>query len=84
MTRVFQNGLTEAAVLDRLHDLPSTALLTPAEASVYANVRMDLLRAWRCQGRGPAFVGRGHFVRYPKGGLDAFLAGHAGQQRCAA
>lgn len=65
-----------ATVLNRLHCLPKTALLTPAEAAAYLNVRQDLLRAWRCQGRGPSFAGRGHFIRYPKAGLDVFLAGY--------
>ncbi len=65
-------------ILARLHSLPATALFTSAEAGLYLNARTDLLRAWRFQGRGPDFVGRGHFVRYPKGSLDAFL----GDQTC--
>lgn len=69
-----QDGRVEADILNRLHCLPPTALFTPEEASIYVNARKDLLRAWRCQGRGPAHVGRGHFVRYPKRNLDDFLA----------
>jgi hypothetical protein len=63
----------EAALLRRLHSLPPEARFTPYESSVYLPARLDLLRTWRCQGRGPAFTGRGHFVRYQKRDLDAFL-----------
>jgi hypothetical protein len=66
--------------IEQLHGLPETALFTPTEATAYLNVRLDLLRAWRCQGRGPTFVGRGHFIRYPKSGLDRFLAGFSHRQ----
>jgi hypothetical protein len=61
-------------ILRRLNDLPPTALFTSEEAGIYLNARTDLLRAWRCQRRGPAFVGRGHFVRYRKGDLDDFTS----------
>jgi len=63
----------EAALLRRLHSLPPEARLTPRETAAYLPARLDLLRTWRCQGRGPAFTGRGHFVRYRKRDLDAFL-----------
>ena len=63
-------------ILRRLHSLPETALFTPDEAAIYLNARLDLLRSWRWQGRGPDFAGRSHFIRYPKGGLDRFLAGY--------
>ena len=53
--------------------MPETALFTPAEASVYMNVRQDLIRAWRWRGVGPRHVGRGHLVRYRKHELDRFL-----------
>jgi hypothetical protein len=65
--------LNEADALVRLHALPTTALFTSEEAGLYLNARTDLLRAWRCQGRGPTFIGRGHFVRYRKADLDQFL-----------
>lgn len=74
-----QDGRAEASTLNRLHSLPATALFTPEEAGLYLNARTDLLRAWRCQGRGPAFLGCGHFVRYPKRNLDDFLARTVGQ-----
>jgi len=64
-----------AEILKRLHALPPEANFTPTEASIYLNVRQDLLRSWRWQGRGPLHVGSGHFIRYPKHGVDAFLAG---------
>jgi hypothetical protein len=63
----------EAALLSRLHSLPPEARLTPHETAIYLPARLDLLRTWRCRGRGPAFTGRGHFVRYRKRDLDAFL-----------
>ncbi len=69
-------GVDVAAVLRRLHSLPDEALLSPEEAAIYMNARLDLLRSWRWQGRGPDFVGRSHFVRYPKGEIDRFLAGY--------
>jgi hypothetical protein len=64
----------EAELLRRLNALPPEARFTPHEAAAYLNARLDLLRAWRCRRYGPAFVGRGHFVRYPKRDLDAFMA----------
>jgi hypothetical protein len=66
-------GLTEAEILQRLHHLPPDALLTSDEAALYLNARTDLLRSWRWQRRGPTFIGRGHFIRYPKRNLEAFL-----------
>ena len=66
-------SVNAAETLRRLHILPPQALLTPNEAALYLNARLDLLRAWRCQGRGPVFQGRGHFVRYTRAALDAFL-----------
>jgi hypothetical protein len=72
---------TVADTITRLHALPPTALFTSDEAGIYLNVRTDLLRAWRCQGRGPAFVGSGHFTRYRKQDLDGFLAERIGGAR---
>src|SRR4051812_4003203 len=69
-------GVDLTEILRRLHNLPETALFTPEEAAIYLNARLDLLRSWRWQGRGPDFAGRSHFIRYPKGGLDRFLAGY--------
>jgi hypothetical protein len=81
MSITVRAGAAEADVLVRLHNLPPTALFTPEEAGLYLNARTDLLRAWRCQGRGPAFMGRGHFTRYRKQDLDAFLAGRVDGDR---
>lgn len=69
-------GVDVAEVLRRLHSLPNEALLSPEEAAIYMNTRLDLLRSWRWLGKGPGFVGRSHFVRYPKGEIDRFLAGY--------
>jgi hypothetical protein len=77
-----QAALDEANILLRLNALPSEARFTPEEAAIYLNARLDLLRAWRSQGRGPPFEGRMHFVRYRKGALDTFMAGHVGKVHC--
>jgi hypothetical protein len=70
------SGSQISAKLIRLHELPEPALLTADEAALYLNARRDLLRSWRWQGKGPVFVGCGHFVRYRKRDLDIFLSGH--------
>lgn len=61
--------------LEVLGVLPGTALLTPNEAALYINTSAAVLRVWRSQGKGPHFKGRGHFVRYRKSDLDAFMGG---------
>jgi hypothetical protein len=39
-------------------------------------MKPEVLRTWRSTGRGPRFKGRGHFVRYAKGDLDAFMSAY--------
>ena len=56
--------------------LPDTAHLTSKEAALYINTTPDVLRVWRSQGKGPRFKGRGHFIRYVKVDLDAFMGGY--------
>jgi len=62
-------------VLEVLAALPGTALLTSKEAAIYINTTPEVLRVWRSQGKGPRYKGRGHFVRYEKCDLDAFMSG---------
>jgi hypothetical protein len=69
--------LDDADLLTRLHALPGEALFDTDQAAFYLNARRDLLRTWRWQRCGPAFEGRGHFVRYRKKALDEFMTGHA-------
>jgi hypothetical protein len=64
----------KAERLGQLAALPPIARFTSEEAAVYMNCRTELLRAWRWQKRGPAFEGKGRFVRYLKRDLDAFMS----------
>jgi Helix-turn-helix domain len=64
-----------ATGLEVLAVLPATAHLTSKEAALYINTTPEVLRVWRSQGKGPRFKGRGHFVRYVKSDLDAFMSG---------
>lgn len=47
---------------------------TDAEVAEILGVKKQTPRAWRCLGRGPAYVRVGRCVRYLKSDLDAFLA----------
>jgi hypothetical protein len=67
------NRPSKAQLIEELHSLPASALLTTAETSVYLNVSRDLLRSWRWRECGPAYVGHGHLTRYRKGALDRYL-----------
>jgi len=66
-----------ALKVERLQAMPAAALFTTDDAALYLNTTMGVLRSWRHQRRGPEFQGRGQFIRYRKGDLDAFLAGYA-------
>ncbi|RPJ84866.1 MAG: DNA-binding protein [Acidobacteria bacterium] len=62
------------------HDAPpvtSEALvrepLTEATAATRLGLKVATLRAWRHQGRGPAYVRLGRAIRYLPGDLDDFL-----------
>jgi excisionase family DNA binding protein len=47
--------------------------LTEAEAALRLGLKVPTLRAWRHQGRGPAFVRLGRAVRYLVADIDEFL-----------
>jgi hypothetical protein len=68
------NSSATGGLLRELHARPPSAKFTTNEAALYMNCRVELLRAWRWQKRGPAFEGKGRFVRYQKRNLDAFTA----------
>ena len=48
--------------------------LTEAEAAARLGLKVATLRAWRHQGRGPAFVRLGRAIRYLSTDIDEFLA----------
>ena len=47
--------------------------LTESEAAMRLGLKVPTLRAWRHQGRGPAFVRLGRAVRYLATDIDEFL-----------
>jgi len=52
---------------------PAAAYLTEREVAQYLKVSLALLRRWRMDGKGPAFVKIGRLVRYPRRNVEAFL-----------
>lgn len=48
--------------------------ITEADAAYRLGLKVATLRAWRRQGRGPAFLRLGRAVRYLPADLDAFAA----------
>ena len=51
------------------------AVLTPAEAATYLNIKPATLKSWRAKGVGPAFVKRAaRLIGYTPAALDAYLA----------
>ena len=47
--------------------------LTEVDAAARLGLKVATLRAWRHQGRGPAFVRLGRAIRYLVHDLDAFM-----------
>ena len=47
--------------------------LTETEAAARLRLKVATLRAWRNQGRGPAYVRLGRAIRYLVGDIDEFL-----------
>ena len=47
--------------------------LTEVEAATRLGLKVATLRAWRHQGRGPAFVRLGRAIRYLPADIDEFL-----------
>jgi hypothetical protein len=51
------------------------AVLTPAEAAAYLNIKASTLKSWRAKGVGPVFVKRAaRLIGYTPAALDAYLA----------
>jgi hypothetical protein len=51
------------------------AVLTPAQAAAYLNIKPATLKSWRAKGIGPAFVKRAaRLIGYTPAALDAYLA----------
>jgi excisionase family DNA binding protein len=48
--------------------------LTETEAAVRLGLKVATLRAWRHQGRGPAYVRLGRAIRYLAADVDEFLS----------
>lgn len=58
------------------HDTRSRPTLDEGEAATYIGYRPSALRAWRVQGRGPAYIRHGRSIRYTLTDLDSFIARH--------
>lgn len=52
---------------------PTNQPLTEGEAAARLGLKVATLRAWRNQGRGPAYVRLGRAIRYLSADLDEFL-----------
>jgi hypothetical protein len=52
---------------------PRHTPLTEADAAARLGLKVATLRAWRHQGRGPAFVRLGRAIRYLAIDVDSFL-----------
>ena len=51
------------------------AVLTPAEAAMYLNIKPATLKSWRAKGVGPAFVKRAaRVIGYTPAAVEAYLA----------
>ena len=49
-------------------------LITPEAAARILNFRVDTLRAWRREGRGPSFFRFGRHIRYSTEEIERFAA----------
>jgi hypothetical protein len=63
------------------HDSIVSAPLAEPDAARYLGYTPSALRAWRRDGRGPAFVRAGRNVRYLPIDLDAWLTRHRVETR---
>jgi predicted DNA-binding transcriptional regulator AlpA len=58
------------------HNHSPSPALDERDAATYIGYTTSALRAWRRQGRGPAYIKAGRSVRYLVRDLDAWLAAH--------
>lgn len=73
-------------MLTQTNDTNGSQPLTESEAAGRLGLKVATLRAWRHQGRGPAYVRLGRAIRYLSADLDEFLCSNrhnprAGQVR---
>lgn len=59
-------------------------LLTPPALASELGVTAERLKAWRYEGKGPAYVKVGRFVRYRRRDVDAWLSANAVKPQSAA
>ena len=64
--------IEESATTQLLGPTPNEPL-TEAVAAARLGLKVATLRAWRHQGRGPAFVRLGRAIRYLSSDVDQFL-----------
>ena len=55
---------------------PTNQPLTEIEAAARLGLKVATLRAWRNQGRGPAYLRLGRAIRYLSTDIDDFLQSH--------
>ena len=60
-------------MLTQTHDAIASQPLTESEAATRLGLKVATLRAWRHQGRGPAYVRFGRAVRYLTTDIDDFI-----------
>lgn len=61
--------------------LPPTTPLHERDAAQYLGCQPITLRAWRMQGRGPAYIRLGRSIRYTVADLEAYRAAHRVETR---
>lgn len=66
------------------NDTNGSQPLTESEAAVRLGLKVATLRAWRHQGRGPAYVRFGRAVRYLTADIDDFIHSNRHSPRTAA
>jgi len=61
--------------------MTNSPLLTAKEAADYLRLKPGTLSHWRCEGKGPRFIGGGHGrrVTYRRSDLDAWIESEAKQ-----
>ena len=61
--------------------LPNSDPLTEREAATRLGLKVATLRAWRHQGKGPAFLRLGRAIRYLLSDLDEFVQANRHQSK---
>lgn len=55
----------------------SNALATPAEVADYLQVKEGTLAEWRYRKVGPSYIKVGHYVRYRRADVEAWLTANS-------